>query len=219
MSSIQVDKLVQGNLVSHSHPDSDVSSTSTLDALYVNVSGDTMTGNLTFNKTTPAIKTTSNQSLSLMPNGIGNVGLNTTSPDEKFTVVGNFSVKDADTPLKGYRFRTSGSDLDFDASGQKMWFSVYSGAGFTGTQRFYMALNQTSTDADVFGNWRFQTAPFGTNKVIILPNDTTPLEVVGTMRADGLRLDLTPTAETITPTHTIIISVNGTNYKIPLVAE
>lgn len=44
------------------------------------------------------------------------------------------------------------------------------------------------------------------------------LDVVGTVQADGLRLDVTPTAETIVPTHTITISVNGTNYKIPLVA-
>lgn len=40
----------------------------------------------------------------------------------------------------------------------------------------------------------------------------------GIGRFAGLRLDVTPTAETITPTHTITISVNGTNYKIPLVA-
>lgn len=44
------------------------------------------------------------------------------------------------------------------------------------------------------------------------------LDVVGTVQADGLRLDVTPAAETITPTHTITISVNGTNYKIPMVA-
>lgn len=48
------------------------------------------------------------------------------------------------------------------------------------------------------------------------PNEK--LEVVGTVRADGLRLDVSPTAETPTPTHTITISVNGTNYKIPIVA-
>ena len=41
---------------------------------------------------------------------------------------------------------------------------------------------------------------------------------VSTLRAASLRLDVTPTSETITPTHTITISVNGTNYKIPCVA-
>lgn len=44
------------------------------------------------------------------------------------------------------------------------------------------------------------------------------LNVNGTLRADGLRLDLTPTMESLTPTHSITISINGTNYKIPLQA-
>lgn len=44
------------------------------------------------------------------------------------------------------------------------------------------------------------------------------LDVVGTIQADGLRLDVTPTSETITPTHTITVSLNGTNYKIACVA-
>lgn len=48
------------------------------------------------------------------------------------------------------------------------------------------------------------------------PNEK--LEVVGTIRADGLRLDLTPTAETPAMTHTFTISLNGTNYKVPVVA-
>ena len=44
------------------------------------------------------------------------------------------------------------------------------------------------------------------------------LDVVGTVQADGLRLDITPTTETITPDSTITISVNGTAYKIPIIA-
>lgn len=37
-------------------------------------------------------------------------------------------------------------------------------------------------------------------------------------RCDGLRIDQAPTAGTITPTHTLTISLNGTDYKIPCVA-
>jgi len=48
------------------------------------------------------------------------------------------------------------------------------------------------------------------------PNEA--LEVTGTVRADGLRLDITPTSETPTMTHTFTISLNGTDYKIPVVA-
>jgi hypothetical protein len=50
----------------------------------------------------------------------------------------------------------------------------------------------------------------------LVPNNA--LDVTGTVQADGLRLDVTPTAEVIVPTHTITISVNGTSYKIPIVA-
>lgn len=47
---------------------------------------------------------------------------------------------------------------------------------------------------------------------------TGTLRAIGTVRADGLRLDVTPTAETPTATHTITISANGTNYKLLCVA-
>lgn len=43
--------------------------------------------------------------------------------------------------------------------------------------------------------------------------DTGLLNVVGTVQADGLRIDATPTAETPAATHTVIINLNGTNYK------
>jgi len=46
----------------------------------------------------------------------------------------------------------------------------------------------------------------------------TSIDVGGEARCDSFRIDVSPTAETITPTHTITISVNGTNYKIPIVA-
>ncbi len=38
------------------------------------------------------------------------------------------------------------------------------------------------------------------------------------VRTEALRIDQAPVAETITATHTITINVNGTRYKIPLVA-
>ena len=44
------------------------------------------------------------------------------------------------------------------------------------------------------------------------------LDVAGTIQADGLRLDVTPTAETPTATHTITFIANGTNYKLLCVA-
>lgn len=58
-------------------------------------------------------------------------------------------------------------------------------------------------------------AVYGTQRLLI---DDDGIDVTGTIHGDGLRLDVTPTSETITPTHTITISLNGTNYKIPCVA-
>lgn len=46
----------------------------------------------------------------------------------------------------------------------------------------------------------------------------TPTIDVTTVQTDNLRIDQTPTAEVVVCTHTIIISVDGTNYKIPIVA-
>lgn len=40
------------------------------------------------------------------------------------------------------------------------------------------------------------------------------LDVVGTIQMDGLRIDVTPTSETVTATHTVTFSANGTNYKL-----
>jgi hypothetical protein len=47
---------------------------------------------------------------------------------------------------------------------------------------------------------------------------TGALDVHALVQCDSFRIDATPTAETITPTHTVTISVNGTDYKIPIVA-
>lgn len=95
------------------------------------------------------------------------VGLGTSTPAEKLEVVGNFAVRNSGN-TKSYRFRTSGSDLDLDGSGSNLLVSIYSGANFTGSQRFYMNLSAGSQDADAFGNWRFKNAIFGSNRLSIL---------------------------------------------------
>jgi hypothetical protein len=49
---------------------------------------------------------------------------------------------------------------------------------------------------------------------------TTPgnkLDVAGTVQMDGLRIDVAPVSETVTCTHTLTFSANGTNYKFPCV--
>lgn len=257
----------------------------------------------------------------------GKVGIRTVTPDNELTVIGNYNLADADTETKGYRFRTSGSNLDFDAAGADMFISVFSGAGYTGTQRYKFRMESGAEILKIIGQIQSVPSPFGTTHHIIdgttngdavfnedgqsdadfrvegdtdthllfgdastdrvgigtnapahkldiadntanysfriinsnadgfgqyiyvnntdndkfglavesltgtilnvrndgrvgiatnAPNEA--LEVVGTVRADGLRLDVSPTAETPTMTHTFTISLNGTNYKIPVVA-
>lgn len=58
----------------------------------------------------------------------------------------------------------------------------------------------------------------GTSLAQVAGFNNTGLDVVGLLRGDSFRLDATPTAETPSMTHTITISLNGTNYKVPCVA-
>ena len=91
--------------------------------IWVEKAGDTMTGNL----------------------GIG------VAPTNPLSVLGNFNVQDAVSPAKQYRFRVTGTDLDFDGSGAQLLLSVYSGADFTGTQRSYMRFGASSSAARALG--------------------------------------------------------------------
>lgn len=50
---------------------------------------------------------------------------------------GSFSVRDAATPTKQYRFRTNGGSLDLEFGGNALYISGWTGADFTGTQRFF----------------------------------------------------------------------------------
>lgn len=65
------------------------------------------------------------------------------------------------------------------------------------------------TDANLlFTDASADRVGIGTNA----PNNK--LDVVGTVQCDGLRVDVTPTAETPPATHTALINFNGTNYKV-----
>lgn len=92
------------------------------------------------------------------------------SLEDSLTVVGNATVADAAPATKAYRFRTSGSELDVDFGGTSANFSTFANADFTGTQRFYLALDSTQNLARAVRRWNWTaTDPFGTVIAFIDP--------------------------------------------------
>jgi hypothetical protein len=94
---------------------------------------------------------------------IGNGGT-AFAPQEALDVIGNIQVRDAATATKGYRLRTSGGGLDFEASGADLILSNWSGAGYTGTQRNYLRLESGANVAHAIGSWQFAPSPYGTTR-------------------------------------------------------
>jgi hypothetical protein len=66
------------------------------------------------------------------------VGVGTAAPSEALTVNGNFNIRDADTPTKQYRFRTTGFGLDLEAAGASLYMSGWTNGDFTGTQQTWL---------------------------------------------------------------------------------
>jgi hypothetical protein len=92
--------------------------------------------------------------------GNDRVGIGTNAPDQKLHVVGNYLIEDA-TASKGYRFRTSGNDLDFDFAAKDMYFSGYTGADFTGTQKVYLVFGGEFDFVNARGNWEWKNRTSG----------------------------------------------------------
>ncbi len=143
---------------------------------------DTVIGPTVFNESAADVdfrfEGTSSVNLLFTDAGANRVGIATATPRETFEVIGNFRVDDsASATTKGYRFKTSGSDLDLDGAGKPLFVSIFSSADFGGTQRFYLKFDSTGHNADAYGNWRFQDVIFGNNLFSILPTST-PDEVV-----------------------------------------
>lgn len=92
---------------------------------------------------------TTNNANALTVDSNGRVGINTTTPTEALTVVGNFNVADATTPTKAYRFRTSGGSLDFEGGGANLYLSAWTNADFTGTQYTALILYNSQSRMDV----------------------------------------------------------------------
>lgn len=62
---------------------------------------------------------------------------------------------------KSVRFRRDGDGVDVEGSGAATVVSVWSGAGFTGSQRTYLRLEADQQLVQAVGPWRFVDSPFG----------------------------------------------------------
>ena len=140
----------------------------------------------------------------------------------------NLIKTDASTDSVGIGTATPNSKLDIRGNTHIQQNLYVNGVAGSTTNSIRLHHNGSGGYVDyTTGGVRFRPSGTGSNNVMITDSGdvgigtTTPnskLDVGGTVQADGLRLDVTPTAEAIVPTHTITISVNGTNYKIPIVA-
>lgn len=183
--------------------------------------GDTMTGTLTGQTVTPSATGTYtlgdsghyystlfatlhnlNSTAFIDGSQAGKVGINTAVATETLDVLGNLKVKDANTATKAYRFRTSGSNLDFDAAGKYLFMSTFAAADFTGTQRTFLVLKNDADFASAYKSWEFKNAG-DTAVFTIRPDDSTTGNL---LLAGGFNLVLDTTTGTKFGT--------GTNQKI-----
>lgn len=88
--------------------------------------------------------------------------------DGNLTVIGNYTLKDAATAVKAYRFFTDGTDLDIAGAGKPIYLSVFDNPDFTGTQRSYMKFGQGSSFVALSGGtWEWKDTIDGTAQASI----------------------------------------------------
>jgi hypothetical protein len=73
------------------------------------------------------------------------------------TITGNLAIQAAGA-TKSYRFRTNGGSLDNEAAGADWYVSVWSGAGFAGSQRTYLRMESGAPILHAVNRWVFVPA-------------------------------------------------------------
>jgi hypothetical protein len=156
------------------------------------------------------------------PNVAGAGGGGVTNP-----LIGNFEIRDAATPTKAYRFRTSGTYLDLEVGASRLYVSVWSGVGFTGSQYTKLILPSDDTPINaVQGIYkglpetsyaRFISPATWTNTTTSF-TDVTGIQVTHDKVVNGskLRIEVGGTWWTQAGTIGIIlaVNVNGGDYEI-----
>ena len=194
-----------------------------LDSRYLKLTGGTLTGGLTIQPATDTLtalvvndKDANNV---LTVDTINNrVGIGTTSPGTALEVIGNYQLKDAITATKSYRFRTSGTDLDFDGAGKSLYISVYDNADYTGIQRTYLIFGQGSNYVTAKNYWEWKNSS-NVIKAIIDPNN----DYIGTNKIQSLttngNLTLAPngSGNTIVANGNVGIGITAPTAKLHIV--
>lgn len=141
--------------------------------------------------------------------GVGRLAMviNETGLDYDFRIEGDTATNLflADASLDAIQIGTTSAGVIADFRSSAIVFNE------DGADRDFRVEGDTDAN-NIFSDASTDRVGIGTNA----PNSK--LDVNGTIQADGLRLDVTPTTEVIVPTDTITVSINGTNYKIPIVA-
>ncbi|MFG2352595.1 hypothetical protein [Streptomyces sp. NPDC048521] len=92
----------------------------------------------------------------------------TIGDDGSLTITGNLTdagdllVRDSNTaPAKGYRFRSSGGNLDTESGGSDWYWSTFPNADFSGTQNTYMRWEAGAAIMHIMAEAQFKAGPFG----------------------------------------------------------
>jgi hypothetical protein len=139
------------------------------------------------------------------------LGVNTTAPADSLHVIGNFRFADANTATKSMRFRTNGGDIDVEGAGKAIFWSVWSVADYSGTQRNKMVMKSDADVVEAIRTWEFKDAPFG----------STTIEVNGTsgiIDFKGTMGNSTKDPATQAPADWVQVKIAGTTYYLPAYA-
>jgi cytochrome c biogenesis protein ResB len=121
----------------------------------------TLTGNATVGGT---FGVTGASTLSGSLNVTGYTTLAGGQANSDWAIFGNLSMFGSG---KAYRLRTSGSALDFDATGVDLIISNFSGTAFDGTQRSYFRLSADAQNVQVAGKVEFTETLYGTVRHVL----------------------------------------------------
>jgi hypothetical protein len=69
--------------------------------------------------------------------------------------------------VKGYRYRTDGSALDWEGTGSDLVVSVWSGTGFNGAQHSYLRLSADAHNVQIAGKVEFVDALYGATRHVL----------------------------------------------------